>query len=97
MIDILALGVVIMLGIIAILAKAGAAITARIMGYPLLFDLSVAVLTYVLHMGSFTGVMAATFAGLLASGYSSFYRAWFGYIRGGVFYKGLVRRRDPRL
>lgn len=86
-----------MLGIIAVLAKAGAVVTARIMGYPLLFDLSIAALTYVLHMGSFTGVMAATFAGLLASGYSSFYRAWFGYIRGGKFHRGVVRRKDPRL
>lgn len=97
MIDILALGVVIMLGIIAVLAKAGPAMTARIMGYPLLFDVSIAALTYVLHMGSFTGVMAATFAGLLASGYSSFYRFMFGYIRGGKFYRGVARRKDPRL
>lgn len=86
-----------MLGIIAVLAKAGPAMTARIMGYPLLFDLSIAALTYVLHMGSFTGVMAATFAGMLASGYSSFYRFMFGYIRGGKFHRGVARRKDPRL
>lgn len=60
------------------------------LGKPLLLDVCVTVLTLLIHWGTFSGVMAASVAGLLTSGFSSTCRWYFGYIEHGVYKPGVI-------
>jgi nucleoside permease NupC len=53
-------------------------------------DLVVTAVTLAVHWGTFSGVMAATVAGLLTSLATSAAKQVFGYIQRGVYYPGLV-------
>lgn len=81
-------GVIIIMGFVFIFLKLPRRTALRLLGRPLLLDLSVAVLAYVLHWGTFTGVMAAALAGMLCSLITSAARWAFGYIEGRKFYPG---------
>ena len=48
-------------------------------------------LTLAIHWGSFSGVMAATFAGLLTSAGTTIAKRCFGYIKRGQYRPGLLR------
>lgn len=53
-------------------------------------DLTVSAITMTIHWGTFSGVMAATFAGLLMSLATSAMRRLVGYIDGEYYYPGLI-------
>jgi hypothetical protein len=63
----------------------------RLLGYPLAVDLGVSVVVLVIHWGTFSGVMAAAFAGLLTSVSTSIARKLVGYISKGTYYPGIFR------
>jgi hypothetical protein len=52
--------------------------------WPLSVDLVGSVLAYVLHFGTFTGVLAAAVAGLMLSACTSIGRWGVGYIQDGM-------------
>ena len=83
-------GFMVFLGLALLMAKLPRRTMLKALGYPLALDLVVSVLTLTVHWGSFSGVMAATVAGLLTSLGTSAARRLFGYIRNGIYVRGLL-------
>ncbi len=59
-----------------------------LLGHHMALDVTVTVLMTLVHWGTFTGLMAAAFAGLCCSVFTSAGRFMFGYIERGKFYPG---------
>ncbi len=87
-------GVIIFVGLLLLFIKLPRRIALRLLGYPLALDLAVAMLAYVLHWGTFSGVMAAAVAGLMCSGFTMTGRFFFGHIHRGVYYPGRFSARS---
>lgn len=84
-------GLAIFLGLVFIFIKLRRRTMLRVLRYDMALDVAVTILTLVIHWGSFSGVMAATFAGLLTSVGTSLAKKAFGYIDGGTYHPGYVR------
>lgn len=82
-------GLMVFLGVALILWKLPRKLMLRLLGHDLLIDVSVSVLVLTIHWGTFSGVMAATVAGLLTSLATSAAKRAFGYIREGKYFPGL--------
>ncbi len=66
----------------------------RLLGMPLTLDLSCAITAYVLHWGTFSGVMAAAVAGMMCSGMTMVGRKLYGYQdRSGTHYGYFLQNR----
>ena len=61
-------GVIIFFGMLLLGIKLPRKTSLWLLGYPLYLDLTVSVVAYVLHYGTFSGIMAAAVAGLPTSG-----------------------------
>ena len=83
-------GVIIFLGMLLLGIKLPRRVSLKLLGHPLALDLSVSVLAYIMHYGTFSGIMAAAVAGLMCSGFTSVARYAFGYIKDGQYYKGRI-------
>lgn len=83
-------GVIIFAGLLLLGFKLPRSTSLKLLGRPLALDLAVTVLAYLMHYGTFSGIMAAAVAGLLTSGFTSGARWLFGYIKGGVYYQGII-------
>lgn len=81
-------GVIILLGFLALFVKLPKAFVLKTLGYPLAIDLTGSIVAYILHWGTFSGVMAAAVAGLMLSACTSAARWAVGYIDRGVYYPG---------
>jgi hypothetical protein len=81
-------GIIILLGFVFIVAKMKRKTLLKMLGYPLAVDITGSVVAYVLHWGTFSGVMAAAVAGLMLSALTSLMRWAVGYTRNGVYYPG---------
>jgi len=81
-------GVIIFLGLVLLAIKLPPRITLRWLGVPFVLDLSASALAFVMHYGTFSGVMAAAVAGLMVSGFSSAARYAVGYIKDDKYYPG---------
>lgn len=79
-----------------ILAKLKRRWLLRALNHDLALDIVVSTATYALHFGTFSGLMAATVAGLLNSLATSATKRLIGYIDGNVYYPG-VFFVDPRV
>ena len=88
-------GVIIFLGMLLLALKLKPRTSLTLLGYPLALDLGVSVIAYILHWGTFSGVMAAAVAGLMCSGFTSAARYAFGYIKAGEYYPGKIWKLDP--
>ncbi|MBK7416393.1 MAG: hypothetical protein IPJ38_16115 [Dechloromonas sp.] len=60
-------GFTIFIGVVLILAKLPRRTMLRVLKHDLLLDVAVSLITLMIHWGTFSGVMAATVAGLLTS------------------------------
>ena len=78
-------------GIALLLAKLPRRTMLKALKHDLGIDLLVTVLTLIIHWGTFSGVMAATVAGLLTSLATSALKRWVGYIDGDNYYPGRFR------
>lgn len=87
-------GVIIFLGMLLLGLKLRAKTSLTLLGYPLALDFGVSALAFIMHYGTFSGVMAAAVAGLMCSGFTSVARYAFGYIRAGVYTPGKIWRLD---
>jgi len=87
----LATGFTIFLGVALILAKLPRRIFLKALKHDLAIDLAVSALTLLIHWGTFSGVMAATVAGLMTSLATSGLKQLFGYIDGNNYYVGRIR------
>ena len=84
-------GLAIFLGLVFIFIKLPRRTMLRWLRYDILLDLAVTMIVLVVHFGTFSGVMAATFAGLLTSVGTSLAKRVFGYIQGDQYFPGLIR------
>jgi nucleoside permease NupC len=84
-------GFLIFLGAALILVKLPRRMMLRLLKHDLMLDLAVSLLTLIIHWGTFSGVMAATVAGLMMSLATSGLKRLFGYIDHGIYYVGRVR------
>lgn len=72
-------GAIIFLGLLLIGLKLPVKTSLKLLGRPLALDVTVSVLAFLMHMGTFSGVMAAAVAGLMCSGFTSAARWAIGY------------------
>ena len=84
-------GLAIFLGLVFIFIKLPRRTMLRWLRYDMLLDLAVTLIVLVVHFGTFSGVMAATFAGLLTSVGTSSAKRLFGYIQGDQYFPGIFR------
>ncbi|MBN9409165.1 MAG: hypothetical protein J0H69_08455 [Burkholderiales bacterium] len=84
----IATGIAIFLSLLLIALKLPTRMLLRGLNYHLAIDVGVTLLVLVVHFGTFSGVMAATFAGLLTSLTTSLTRRLLGYIRNGKYVPG---------
>lgn len=87
----LATGFTIFLGVGLLLAKLPRRTMLKALKHDLAIDLIVTVLTLLIHWGTFSGVMAATVAGLMTSLATSGLKQLFGYIDGNNYFVGRIR------
>ena len=83
-------GVIIFFGMLLLGIKLPRRVSLKLLGRPLALDLGVSVLAYIMHYGTFSGVMAAAVAGLMCSGFTSAARYAFGYIEKGSYVPGRI-------
>jgi hypothetical protein len=83
-------GIIVFVGLLLLFMKLRRRTALRLLGYPLALDLVVSVLAYILHWGTFTGVMAAAVAGLMCSGFTAVGRWLFGWIDTRGYHRGIV-------
>lgn len=81
-------GVIILLGFLFLAWKLPRWLMLRMLGYPFAVDACGSILAYVLHWGTFSGVMAAAVAGMMLSGCTSFARYAVGYVSKNEFHPG---------
>ena len=84
-------GLAIFLGVVFIFIKLRRRTMLRLLHYDMAIDVAVTLLVLAIHFGTFSGVIAATFAGLLTSVGTSAAKRMFGYIQGDLYYPGIVR------
>lgn len=84
-------GLAIFLGCVFLFIKLPRRLMLRWLRYDVAIDIVVTLLVLVIHFGTFSGVMAATFAGLLTSVGTSAAKRLFGFIDRGLYYPGIVR------
>jgi nucleoside permease NupC len=77
------------LGLALILAKLPRRLLLKALNHTLAIDLLVSSLTLLIHWGTFSGVMAATVAGLLTSLATSGAKRLFGHMEGNRYFPGV--------
>lgn len=87
----LATGFMIFLGVGLIFAKLPRRTMLKALKHDLKIDIAVSLLVLLIHWGTFSGVMAATVAGLLTSLGTSGLKKMFGYIDGNYYIVGKLR------
>jgi hypothetical protein len=85
-------GVIIFVGLLLLFIKLPRLLALRLLGQPLALDLVVSIAAYILHWGTFSGVMAAAVAGLMCSGFTAVGRWAIGYSKGGRVIPGVSTR-----
>lgn len=83
-------GLAIFLGLVFIFIKLRRITMLRLLRYDMALDVIVTLLVLCIHWGSFEGVMAATFAGLMTSVGTTLAKRTFGYIAKDRYYPGFV-------
>lgn len=82
-------GLMIFLGTTLILLKLPRRMMLKALRHDVALDLFVIILVLAIHWGTFSGVMAATIAGLLTSTATSSLKKLVGYIKGDMYYPGM--------
>jgi len=83
-------GLMIFTGVALILAKLPRRLMLRALHHDVALDLMVSALVLVIHFGTFSGVMAATVAGLMTSLMTSGAKRLFGFISGNRYVPGFL-------
>ena len=81
-------GFAVFCGIALIFAKLPRRVMLRALKHDLMIDITVSIMVLVIHWGTFSGVMAATVAGLLTSLFTSGLKRLVGYIDGNYYIVG---------
>jgi hypothetical protein len=81
-------GVIVFLSLLVLVWRLPRRTMLKLFGTPWLLELPFGVLAYVLHYGTFSGMMAAAVAAILCFGFVQAARSLVGYIKGGTYYPG---------
>lgn len=81
-------GVIIFLGFLFLFIKLPRRTVLWALGFPITLDVGFSALAYILHWGSYSGVLSAAVAGLMVSTMTSLSRYAVGYIDRGKYYPG---------
>jgi len=84
-------GLAIFLGLVFIFIKLRRRTMLRLLHHDMAIDVFVTLLTLAIHWGTFAGVMAATFAGLLTSVGTTAAKKILGHMQGDRYFPGLIR------
>jgi len=84
----IASGFLVFLGVFLILLKLPRRAFVWLLGHDLILDVAVTVFTLAVHFGTFSGVMAASVAGLLTSLTTTAMKRCFGYTKRGSYRRG---------
>lgn len=87
----LATGLLVFLGVGLIFAKLPRRVQLKALKHDLAIDTTVSAIVLLIHWGTFSGVMAATVAGLMTSLGTSGLKALVGYIDGDTYHPGRIR------
>ncbi|MFO1413353.1 MAG: hypothetical protein U1F10_05475 [Burkholderiales bacterium] len=85
-------GVIIFAGLLLLCIKLPRWILLHLLAWPLALDVAISLIAYVIHWGTFTGVMAAAVAGLMCSGFTAVARWAIGYNDRGTIVPGWFAR-----
>ena len=83
-------GILVFLGIAFLMLKLPRRLALLLLKHDLAIDLTVSALVFLTHLGTFSGVMAATVAGLLTSLMTSGLKRLFGYVDGNRYVPGIL-------
>lgn len=83
-------GLAIFLAMLFVFVKLPRRTLLRLLRYDLAIDIFVTLLVLAIHFGTFSGVMAATVAGLMTSLATTGAKRLFGFIQGDVYRPGLI-------
>ena len=83
-------GLAIFLALLLVFIKLPRRGLLRLLRYDLAIDLFVTLLVLAIHFGTFSGVMAATVAGLMTSLATTGAKRLVGYIDGDIYHPGLI-------
>lgn len=89
----LSTGFTVFLAMMLLLAKLPRRWKLRLLYYDLAIDLAVSAIVLIIHWGTFSGVMAATVAGLLTSIFTSAMKRAFGYMTPKRYVPGFIHMR----
>ena len=84
-------GIAIFLGLVFIFIKLPRRTMLRWLRYDVVLDISVTLIVLAIHFGTFSGLISATFAGLLTSIGTTVAKRLFGHIQGDQYFPGLIR------
>jgi hypothetical protein len=84
-------GFLIFAGTGLLLAKLPRRTALRVLKHDLALDLAVTVLVMLLHYGTYSGLVAATVAGLMTSLATSGLKRLVGFVDGDIYYPGRIR------
>lgn len=87
-------GVIIFAGMLMLGLKLPTLTSLKLLGKPLALDVTVSAVAFLMHYGTFSGVMAAAVAGLMCSGFTGLARYAFGYIEKGAYIPGKIWQLD---
>ena len=87
-------GFVLVLSMVFLFIKLPRRMMFWLLGHALALDIFVTMLMTVIHWGTFTGLMAAAFAGLLCSIATTTARKLFGYTEGKRFVPGIFTVKE---
>jgi len=83
-------GAIIFAGLMFLFIKLPPIRALQLLGYHLWLDIFVSILAFIMHYGTFSGVMSAAVAGLMCSAFTSLGRKMFGYIVRGIYTPGYI-------
>jgi len=86
-------GFLVFLGVVLILWKLPRRLMLKALNHDVALDLMVSVLVLIIHWGTFSGIMAATIAGLLTSLATSGAKRLFGFIDKNRYVPGVLHLR----
>jgi hypothetical protein len=87
---ILETGTIVFLSLLVLVWRLPRKTMLRLFGTPWLIELPFGLLAYLLHWGTFSGMMAAAVAAILCFGFVQAGRATVGFIKSGQYYPGFV-------
>jgi hypothetical protein len=86
-------GTIVFLSLLVLAWRMPTKLMLWLFGKPAYLEIPFALLAYILHYGTFSGMMAAAAAGVLCFGFVQIGRTTVGYISDRVYYPGFITLR----